>query len=118
MKRTIRHEDRDYVNPAIFTFTDAARREVDRMRSTFPGKTISIDWGYSVKVHGEDSKVEQQLGDLLIVGLAPPEERSADAAIIVKLDGTEIEIAIPADVTSSEAPVIDTDLRGRLTLRR
>jgi hypothetical protein len=118
MKRTIRHKDRDYVNPAIFIFTDAARREVDRMRSTFPGKTIAIDWGHSVKVHGEDGKVEQQLGDLLIVGLGTAEERSTDPTIIVSLDGQEIEIAIPADVTNSDAPVIDVDTRGRLMLRR
>jgi hypothetical protein len=118
MQRTIHHENHDYVNPAIFIFTEGARREVARMRTAFPGMTIAIGWGKSVRVHRQDGTLVEELGDLMIVGLGTPEERSTDLAIISSLDGQEIEIAIPADVTSSEAPVIDVDARGRLMLRR
>ncbi|MBI4923905.1 MAG: hypothetical protein HY834_19400 [Devosia nanyangense] len=118
MQRTVRHEDHDYINPAAFTFTDGARQEVRRLRLAFPGKTITIDWGKSVRVHDKYGTVTEELGDLMIVGLASPEEQSTDPAIVVSLDGHDIEIAIPAEVTVSQAPVIDVDRRGRLSLRR
>jgi len=39
MQRTIRHTGRDWLNPAIATFTDAARREVAAMRAAYPNLT-------------------------------------------------------------------------------
>jgi hypothetical protein len=115
MKRTIRLEGWDYVHPAAVTFTDAARREVGRLRAGFPGKIVAIGWGKSVQVREQDGTLVEELGDLLIVGLGTAEE--SDPAVTVTLDGEAIEIALPADVTRADAPVIDVGANGRLILR-
>ncbi len=117
MNRTIHHGDWDYLNPAIFSFTAAARRELERLRAAFPGKTIEIGWGESVRVHRRDGTTIEDLGDRIMVGVGTPDEVTSDPAMILNLDGHDIEVFIPADVTSSHEPVIDVDSRGRLTLR-
>jgi hypothetical protein len=111
MQRTIRDGDWDYVNPAIFTFTDSARREIERLRAAFPGKRVSINWAKAIRVHGTG----ETLSDRIVVGLGTPEEN--EPAFVANLDGHEIEIAIPAEVTRSEAPVIGTNADGRLALQ-
>lgn len=114
MTRTIRQDDRDYVDPAAFLFSAAALGEIRRLRAGFPGMTVGLSWAYAMRVHGPDGAVTQDLGDRLVVDLGPAAERVR--AFIVIVDGSDLEIAIPAGVTSADRPMIGADERGRLTL--
>ncbi len=118
MLRTIRHDNIDYVNPAIFSFTDAARREIYRLRSAFPDKFIVIGWGYGVSVHTQEGRVLEELGDRIMVALGGQDDEPLEPSLAASVGGQDLELAIPADVTASETPIIDTDARGRLMLRR
>ena len=117
MKRTIPRLHYEIINPALFAFTDAAKREIERMRLAFPDKTVDIGWGRSIRVHGKDG-TSQNLGDRIIVGFATKDELDLDdQAAMISVDGHEIAINIPADATTSDSPVIDADSIGRLVLR-
>lgn len=110
MQRTISDGGHDWLNPALFMFTDAARRKVADMRTAFPDKTPVFAWVTSMRVEHKDGTVEH-LGDGLIVGLAAADELP-DRALMVSLDGAAIGIEIESDVTTSKAPVIDTGVKG------
>lgn len=110
MQRTISDDGNDWLNPVLFKFTDAARREIANMHKQFPDKTPIFGWATSIRVQNKDGRFDN-LGKGLIVGLAGADELPG-RAFMVSLDGSPVGIEITSDATNSPAPVIDTGVKG------
>jgi len=107
MQRTIRHAGREWSNPAIVRFTDAARQKVAENRAAFPHLTPVFGWVTSIRVQHKDG-TSDDLGDGLILSM----DDVPDRAFLVALDGSPVGIQILGDATASDAPVIDTGIKG------
>jgi len=110
MQRTIRHAGREWSNPAIVRFTDAARQKVAENRAAFPHLTPVFGWATSIRVESGDG-TSDDLGAGLMIGLARPDELP-NGAFMILLDGSPIGIEIDGDATTSDAPVIDIGTKG------